>query len=697
MYVRLRLKWLPGMLLLSIFAAGCQPPNTTDAEILPAASLTASADLGVSPFGVRRVEVDGVELAFEGREFGDVGQYEWVDGRLFAELDPADPHNAIIVNLDKAPLNAEGRVEYSVEFRLLKPVEMRRGNGAIFADIPNRGTPRAFTLSHDGLADANFRAVPRTPADIGDGFLLRLGYTLLWSGWQVGVAPESIGAEFPVAKNADGSPIQGWITTELRGSSRSLTIGTGLYPTVAQSMPQAQLYRRAKPHSDPELLPRDTWSFASCTSEADPAPSNVDICLEGGFSADASYFLVHEVQDPIVTGLGFAAVRDATSFFRYDTSQDNPLVSRFGGSGEPRNVIGTVLAYGRSQPGRFLRDFIYQGFNRDSAGRRAFDGAIPVGAGARRTFTNYPFGDPGRFVRAVNDHYSPGDEFPFTYATILDPVSGRVDGILARCSLTGTCPKIMQFDSANELWSARGSLLTTDPLGRQDVPIPDNVRIYQHASTEHNPLLRDAGECKYLTNPASFRENHRALVVAMHEWVTTGGEPPPSQYSRIADGTLVSPLPHIGFPSIPGVSYLGKANDFFLNDYGATPVRHTTAGYTVLVPRVDADGNDLAGVRSTDIRVPLATYTGWNYRKAGHVEDEGCATYGSHFPFATTAAQRGDDPRLSVEERYGSHAGYVEKVREAVKLQQDARLLLSEDAEFLIRNAEQRDIGLPRF
>ena len=293
---------------------------------------------------------------------------------------------------------------------------------------------------------------------------------------------------------------------------------------------------------------------------------------------------------------------------------------------------------------------------------------------------------------------------------MLDPVSGRIDGILARCSLTETCPKIMQFDSANELWVARGSLVTTDPLGRDDVPIPDNVRIYQWASTQHNQsgltgyetqeeleVKREESMCKYLPNNAMVRENRRALVVAMHEWMTTGKEPPPSQYSRIADGTLVPPLSQgsVGFPPIPGVSYLGKANDMYLNDYRAHPATHTPAKYTVLVPKVDSDGNDIAGLRATHIRAPLATYVGWNYRKAGMIEDEGCGTSGSSFPFAATAAERGDDTRPSLEERYGTHAGYVEQIRQSVRAQQDARLMLPEDAELLIRNAEQRDIGLP--
>lgn len=710
-----------GLLVTGALVGGCQPAQTPGdtaaaapvATAEAAAAPTATVAVMAPTSGLTSIVVDSAELAFGGREFGDVGAYEWVDGHLTAELDPSDPHNAVIVNLEKAARNANGRVEYSAEFRILKPIDMSRGNSTLWYDVMNRGHQRAFNLIQGFLPD--YGIFPETAEDIGDGFHLNLGYTMVWTGWQASATgPERIGAEFPIAKNADGTPVSAWVTTELRfnrnGTRGSTAIEGRLYPTVAASMPEAMLYRRDNPHAEPVLIPRDAWSFATCSEDDAPVPSAVDLCMEDGFTQDASYHLVHEVQDPIVMGIGFAAVRDATSFFRYDTSNDNPLVARYGGEGEARNTISTAIAWGQSQPGRFLRDFVYQGFNRDMQGRRTFDGVIATTGGARKTNTNYEFGNPGRFVRGVMDHFDKGDQFPFTYATMLDPVSGRIDGILARCSITDTCPKLMHFDSANELWAARGSLVTTDPLGRYDAPIPDNVRIYQWASTQHNQsgftgyetieelqAKRDAGICEYFHNNAIPRENRRALVVAMQDWMTTGREPPPSQYSRIADGTLVPPLPQagVGFPDIPGAPYTGRVNDGYLNDYLAQPAKHTSAQYTVLVPKTDQDGNDIAGIRATQIQVPLATYVGWNYRRAGHIEGGNCSTSGASFPFATTTAERGDDPRLSLEERYGTHAGYVEQIRQSVQRQLDARLMLPEDGELLIRKEEGRDIGLP--
>ena len=692
--------WAIGVLFAGVFG-GCQPAQTPDAEP-PDAAPPAS--------GITRLQIDSVEPAFEGREFGSAGQYEVVLGRAFGELDPTDPNNAVIVNLDRAPRNARGLVEYSADFRILKPADMTRGNGAIFYDVPNRGYQRSFNLVQD--FGGPYGSWPVTAADVGDGFQLALGYTLVWSGWQADVptGDHRLTAQLPIATQPDGGPIRGWRTIELNGDSpvRSRRIEGGIYPVVAESMPEAKLYRRANPHATPELLSRESWSFAKCDGSAAAVRSNVDVCLPAGFSPDALYYLVAELQDPIVMGIGFAAVRDFASFLRHDSTEDNPLVSHFGGSESARNVITTAIVFGKSQPGRFIRDFIYHGFNRDPMGRLVFEGAIPATAGARQTFINYEFGSPGRFVRNVSDHYYPGDQFPFAYETLTDPVTGRVDGLLARCRLTQTCPKVMHFDSANEMWSARGSLVTTDPLGMTDMPIPDNVRIYQVASTQHRAgtgeetldeleAMRDGGVCQYLPNRSPFREAQRALLVAMHAWVTTGTLPPPSQYSKLADGTLVPALPQAsqGFPSIPGVPYLGKVNDLFVNDYRAHPAKHATGEYTVLIPKVDSDGNDLAGIRSTRIQVPLGTYTGWNARRAGHVEDEGCGTTGSYFPFARTAAEWGSDPRPSLEERYGTPANYVEQVRAAAERLQETGFLLARDAERLIREAEQRDLGSP--
>ncbi len=653
---------------------------------------------------ITRVQIDSVESpTFEGREFGAAGRYERLLGRFYGELDPVDPKNAFIVNIDRAPRNAQGRVEYSADYRILKPINMARGNGTMFYDIANRGTQRAFNL-HEDFKGA-YGSYPPKLENLGDGFLLEQGYTLVWNGWQADAPPGDgrIIARLPIAKRPDGSPVRQWITTEFLSerSGRSDAID---YPAVEESMPKAMLYRRANPHATLELLPRDSWSFAKCGASGAPAASNKDVCLPAGFSPDYIYNLVYEAQDPYVMGIGFAAIRDFVSFLRHDTTDANPIVARRGVPGADRRPIKWAIMFGQSQPGRFVRDFLYQGTNRDIAGRKVFDGVISHTSGGRRTFTNFAFSEPGRFSRAVEDHYFPDDQFPFTYDTITDPLTGRIDGLLARCRATDTCPKVMQWDSGSEPWVGRDSLVVTDPLGTTDLPLPENVRFYLFSSTQHqagtgdDPPPASRGICEQLPNPNPYRESQRALLGAMRAWITKGTPPPPSQYPKLSDGTLVPPLPQArqGFPVIPGVTFTGKVNDLFVNDYFTLPTRHTTAEYTVLVPKVDGDGNDIAGVRSTMLQVPLGTYTGWNVRRAGSIGGEVCGTNGSYIPFAKTQAERGADPRLSLEERYRTQAGYVAQVRAAAERLQQAGFLLPKDAERLIRQAQQRNLGLPQ-
>jgi hypothetical protein len=653
------------------------------------------------------VKIDSVESpTLEGHVFGGAGRYEKLLGHFSGELDPSDPLNSFIVNIDRAPRNAQGMVEYSADFRILKPVTMRSGNGILFYDINNRGTQRAFNL-HEDFKGA-YGSYPPKLDNLGDGFLLNEGYTIVWSGWQADVPPGEgrIAARIPVAKFPDGSPYRHWISTELLfdKSTRSSEID---YPAYGDSMPGAKLYRRSTPHAAPELVPRDSWSFAKCSGPAAggaaPVASNKDLCMPGGFSTDYIYSLVYEAQDPYVMGIGFAAIRDFISFLRNDTTGSNPLIARrgTGGAGAP---IRSVIVFGQSQPGRMVRDWIYTTGNRDSAGRKVVDGAIAHTAGGRRTYTNYVFGEPGRFQRPVEDHYFEGDTFPFTYETISDPVSGRIGGLLERCRESATCPKIMQWDSGSEAWIGRESLVLTDPLGMKDVPLPANVRLYYFSSTQHqagtgeDPSPGSRGVCEQLANPNPYRESQRALLGAMRAWITADTSPPASEYPKLSDGTLVLALPQSGqgFPMIPGVHYTGKYNDLHINNYFTLPVEHTAAEYNVLVPKVDRDGNDIAGVRSSMLQVPLGTYTGWNVRRAGFIGGEVCGTTGSFIPFAKTKADRGADPRLSLDERYGTQAHYVELVRAATARLQQQGFLLRNDAERLIRQAESRNLGIPK-
>ncbi len=638
---------------------------------------------------ITKIVIDKREPFADGHEFGVTGAYEKLIGKAYGEVDPKKHHNKNIVNLKNAPLNGRGRVEYSMDMLILKPVDMKRGNQTIFYDVVNRGN-QALRVNFGAERSNN----PTTLAHAGDGFMMRQGYTLVWSGWQGDVLPGGarLTTSFPVAKNPDGSAIKRTITTEFVFQKPSFSVPLSFdresldvkaYPAVEETTSKARLYRRAGTHAQRELIPTDQWSFARCPDGKTQSVSNADICLPAGFSPNFIYELIYEARDPIVMGLGFAATRDLISFLRYDATDGNPLLDRE--IKTPRWVIG----FGSSQSGRFLKDLIYQGFNQDEAGRLVFDGAIPHISASRRTFTNYEFAMPGRFSTALEGHFIPGDEFPFTYETLTDPISKKTDGWLTRCRQQKVCPKIMHWDSGTESWQGRNSLVVGDPLAKKDVPIPDNVRLYYFSSTQHGPTDKpDRGMCQQLTNPLSYMETQRALIVALHAWVSKDVPPPPTRYPRISDGTLVSPQQTAqGFPNIPGVRYIGRPNDLSINDGTIQPANHVKGKeYPLLVPKVDKDGNEIAGVRAVALQVPLATHAGWNLRAKGFIEDELCYLNGQYIPFAKTKEEREktSDPRLSIEERYKDQADYVQRVSHAARALVEERFLLQEDAERLI-------------
>ena len=643
---------------------------------------------------ITKIVIDKREPFAAGHEFGVTGAYEKLVGKAYGEVDPKKHHNKNIISLKNAPLNNRGRVEYSMDMLILKPIDMQRGNQTIFYDVVNRGN-QALRVNFGAERSNN----PTTLAHAGDGFMMRQGYTLVWSGWQGDVLPVGgrLTTSFPVAKNPDGSPIKRTITTEFVFQKPSFSVPLSFdresldvkpYPAVEESMSKARLYRRAGTHAQRELVSADEWSFARCPDGKTKTASNADICLAAGFSPNFIYELTYEARDPIVMGLGFAATRDLISFLRYNASEANPLVDK--DMKTPRWVIG----FGSSQSGRFLKDLIYQGFNQDEAGRTVFDGAIPHISASRRTFTNYEFAMPGRFSTALEGHFIPGDEFPFTYETLTDPISKKTDGWLMRCRQQKACPKIMHWDSGTESWQGRNSLVVGDPLAKKDVPIPDNVRLYYFSSTQHGPTDKpDRGMCQQLTNPLSYMETQRALIVALHAWVSKDVPPPPTRYPRISDGTLVSPQQTVqGFPNVPGVRYLGRPNDLSINDGTIQPANHVKGKeYPLLVPKVDKDGNEIAGVRAVALQVPLATHAGWNLRAKGFIEDELCYLNGQYIPFAKTKEEREKtgDPRLSIEERYKDQSDYVQQVSRAARTLVDERLLLPEDAERLIAEAKK--------
>ena len=545
---------------------------------------------------------------------------------------------------------------------------------------------RGNKLALNNLNDAPRVNDPGGAGDAGNGFLMRQGYSLLWSGWQGDVAEgdHRIRAGLPVA-TSDGAPIAAISRDEFIFEHSHNPVRAPLsYPAHTLDQREAVLTVRQREQDPRTPIGPDGWRYLS--------PTRIEITRPAGFDAGAIYEFIYPARDPIVMGLGFAAVRDFVAFMRHestDTSgRPNPL------NLDARPAADCVLAYGASQSGRFLRDYIWQGFNQDLHGRRVFDGVIASVAGARKTFVNFAFAQPGRFSRQHEDRLFPGDQFPFSYATTTDPISGKTDGILARCEASGSCPKIMQTEGSTDFWEGRAGLLVSDGRGKE-IPIPANVRLYLFASIQHGggAVAANFPFNHYPANPAEYGGVHRALVAALDQWASGEVSPPPSHFPRVSDGTLVPASPETyGFPAIPGVTYPGLVNELDEIDYSMQPPKPIAGRkYQILVPKVDEDGNDIAGVRVPDITVPRGTHTGWNLRRRGFGEGE-LLLLGSYFPFAATKKERlgSDDPRPSLQERYPANEDYLKAIARAAQALHSKRLLLAEDVDRIVKAASAR-------
>ena len=681
---------------------------------------------------ITRLEILRVEPAFAGQSFADVGVYERVVARVHGEVDPAHPLNAIIQDLAAAPRNAAGQVAYASDVEILRPVDRARGNRVLLFEIVNRGNKLALNAFNDGLPLAVADRNALTTA--GDGHLFRAGYTLIWFGWQADVLPGAsrMTLSVPAARNADGTPITGVVRTELTTpeSTRTLNLSSGWFTTLTHaSYPTAStdnrraladgfvpsLTVRAKEQEARQPIANTDWAFGSCPDGSTITASETQICLPRGFQPGRLYELIYRAKDPLVLGLGFAATRDLAAFLRNEERDS-------AGTANPvyRDGQRTVL-FGSSQSGRMIRSFIHLGFNQTEAGARAFDGAFPhIGGGLMPL--NLRFAQPGRAWGDQIDHLFPAYDFPFSYTRQHDPLTGRTQGALDRCQASSTCPVIFHVATALEVWEGRQSLGLTDPLGQRDVADPEGVRSFIMASTQHGaaalPLPTQApfGVCQQQPNPNPQRETMRALLSAFTSWVRDGAAPPASTVPRIADGTLVAPH-QVRLPPIPANAYRGVQraavralrvhNPLQVLDFGPgylpadtsgvitiEPPRAGTASYGVLVPQVDADGNDLGGVRSLHLRVPVGTYTGWNLGRADRFEDGFCSLQGSFVPFAATRAERlaAGDPRLSLEERYPTREAYLAAIQQAAADLVARRLLLPEDASRLIAQAEREGV-----
>ncbi len=620
---------------------------------------------------VTRLDMSPPGPVFAGAGFGTTGAYERLTGRATLSLDPADPRNAIIADIALAPRNAAGRVEAVAEVVILRPARPFAGNGTLLVEIPNRGRELEGQLYND-INGANGLLLGR---DAGNGFLLRQGYTLVWIGWQADIPPgEGRGAglrlEAPIVPNVTGLSREEFLFDNTTSPATvSLT-----YPAATRD--GATITVRAQA-DDARVTPPDLrFRFID--------DKRIEITRPAGFDAGALYEFIYTARDPAVQGIAFAALRDVAAFLRRDRSAANPLAI------DGRSMVDRAILHGVSQSGRVVRDFLYLGFNEDERGRQVYDAMLPHIPGTRRSYTNARFAQPGRNPTPHADRHYPADQFPFTYGVTEDHLTGARDGLLLRCRLTNTCPRVMQTDSEYEFWGARASLLVTDTQGRH-IDLAPEVRAYANVGHPHfaapNAVAAPIDRCALPVNPLASGASARALLVAMEAWLREGVEPPTSRFPTIAQGTLVPPAG--AYAGLAPLGYRGAIGPAQLVDNSVMPpvVR---GEYVVLVPRVDADGNAVGGLRMPVTEVPRATYTGWNPRSAGFAPGALCYNTGAVVPFAATKAEReaAGDTRLSIVERYPTPAAYVAAVTATAQRLAAERLLLAEDVAAIIAAAQ---------
>jgi hypothetical protein len=668
---------------------------------LAAAALATS---GVTQAKVTKITITQKSSAFGGQTFETAGAYETIRGTATGELDPLDRRNAVITDIMLAPRNANGKVTYTTTFTLLKPVDMSKSSKVMVFEVVNRGNHLLPGTLNVGT-------------DPGDGFIYQDGHVYLWTGWQ-GDIPISAatgaqeGIDVPIAKNSDGSSVTGPVfirfinvattgTPAVRQTTQSLG-GPGRTP-ASMDTSKAKLVSftaetQSGVRSGEATLAAGDWAFADCRTAPFPGtPDATRVCLKNGFDPALGYQLVYTAKDPFVLGVGMAAMRDVNAFFRRSAQDDGGTANPVAGN------ISYAVGYGISQSGRFLKNFLNLGFNEDESGMIVWDGANPHIAGMEGQF-NIRFAVPGNIAN-LNE---PGAEGPLWWEDYDDKLRGHgVWGLLHRCRSTNTCPVITETYGGPEYWYSRGTVGIAGTTGTDDITVPSNVRRYYISGTTHGgggggfTLAQTKSATLMLaSNPNPQREILRALFKALVKWTTTGSLPPDSVYPSVPKGTLVpATTAAMGWPNIPGAPTPdGVMNSVLDYDYGDTFRANDQSGVLstvppvvkqvipTLAPTVDADGNDIAGVKTLLTMLPLGTYTGWNPVASGILKGQEASLQGGYIPFPKTKADRlaSNDPRPSIEERYDNVLEYYYRAQDAAHELIAQGFLLPDDASRLM-------------
>lgn len=638
-------------------------------------------NVGTNHAAVVDIQIESRTPVLQGKEFGSVGAYEKLEGIVTFALDPAHAANAKIVDLDKAPRNMEGLVYAQANFMVLQPKDASKAAGVGVLEVSNRGGKSLLPYFNGGTHTND----PLRDKDFGDGFLMRRGYTLMWVGWQWDVppAPKVLQLSVPIAKDKD-APVKGWVRSNRLMDQEETMIALSHrnhfpYVAIDQDDPGTTLTERNTRDGPGTIVPRDKWWFISGTSSIEGADF---MSKEGGFAPGKIYEVVYRSQDPRVVGMGFAAVRDFMSYAKYETS--SPFKVKVG------------LAFGVSQTGRFLRHFLYEGFNKNERERQVFDGMLIHAAGAGRGSFNHRFAQPSRDGHRFSAFNYPTDLFPFSSAVQTDPESGVTAGLLPKTHL----PKIFYTNSGYEYWSRAASLIHTTIDGKKDIEPMENERIYHLASGQHfvvpfPPTEKLRGTDIYLGNSLDYLVNLRALLPRLADWVAKDNAPPKSAYPRVSGGMLVEPV-SMRFPKVSGVKVAQVAHVPQRMDFGPrwkqgiVDYEPPKLGkpFGVLIPQVDEFGNELGGIRNIEIAAPLGTYTPWALRTGlPGAQDELRDFYGTWIPLSKEA--NAHDSRPALKGRYENKNDFLEQAKSAAQSLVKDGYLLEEDTDRVLDRAAQ--------
>ena len=652
-------------------------------------SVTAAAE-------VVRIELTEKSPVLDGKPFGKTGPYDRLVGKVYFEVDPKNDVNRRVSDIDYAPVNSRGRVEFSADLYLLVPQDPAKGNGTVFYEVVNRG--RKGALNKFNLATGSYD--PREEEHFGDGLMLNEGFTIAWMGWQYDVPPEPGLMQFFAPTAIDGDKrIVGLVRSDFVSDepvhSFHLADRTHIpYPVPDPDDPRIRLTVRDRIDAPRKVIPRREWLFGT-EKDGRPVPNLTHIYVKKGLIPGKVYEIVYRAQDPKLVGLGLVATRDLMSFLKY--GGDDAYKGRLA---DYHRHIKRTIGFGSSQSGRFLRTFLYFGFNKDEQGRQSFDGLWPHVAGGGRGSFNHRFAQPSRDARPHFNFLYPTDIYPFTDIALEDPETGRKEGILSRTLEQGVAPKIFYSNSSYEYYGRSASLIHTTPDGEADAPIHDGTRIYMFAGSQHGAGSFPPGGrgAQNSANANDYRWGLRALLLALNDWAAGKSEPPPSQYPRMSDHQLV-PLAEMRFPEIPGVEIPKRMHHGYRVDYGpdflskgVVTIEPPKVGkpFRMFVPQVNDDGNETSGIQLPVIRAPLASYMGWNLRSPEiGAPKELYSMRGSYVAFPKTAEDREKtgDPRPSIEERYENREAYLEKITQASRKLALERYILSRDIRSIIHQA----------